>query len=982
MSYGTFKTGGSRSKSARRAGLVLLVFGLNLQCMYYQAAETDFTSPDSVAFWLMNLLLGDSLKFQISSVTPADGASNVATNTQIALDFNRQVDAATVSVQSADGTCVSAPIQLSVDGFTSCLGLSIDLSSNPRLILTPVTILAANTTHTLRISTDLLSTSAESLSAARIISFTTGAALDLTPPADASAPVATPQASGAINLAWSNPGDVDFSGVKILRVPGATCTTDPNDGAATVVYNSNGTAYSDTATTHTQQYCYTIFAYDTSGNFAPGAAGAQATATANDSTAPTVTGATPTSGATGQAVNQTVSITFSEVMNAATITTAGADGACSGTIEVRVGPGFTTCKGFTITTGDNTTFSLTPAGNHLEATEYRINVLVGAQDVAGNGATVFNQSPGYTTGDFTAPTVSNVTSTTADGTYGGGQVINVQVVFNENITVNTGGGTPSLTLETGGTDAPATFGSVTGGNTMNFSFTVANPYLATDLDYLNTTTLVTNGGTIQDGAGNNAVLTLPAPGAAGSLGNNKALVIDGVPPSVSGVSSSTADGTYGVGQTVVIQITWSENVSVTGTPTLTLETGATDAVVNYTSTTANVSDFNYLIAAGHTSADLDYQATNSLTAGTSITDAAGNNATLTLPTPGAAGSLGNNKAIVVNTAVSSVLPDTGQTTCYWDNAGTWTADPTCTAGTYAAGDATYPLGQDAHYANTPAAFALTASNGNTTVTETTSGLTFENGTGASGIVIQSAAVTYCTGLGTAGLTWRVPSVRELFMHYHFGFASPATDTAANLFSGTGASIFYWTSQGSAIAPGEFWNIGYNYPTVQDDLPTSGSRQVRCVAGTAFPPPAFSGGNVGADYYTSDATTGLMWTKCSLATGGTPLDAGGGACTLPGGPDIFDWKGALTACENLNYAGFTDWRLPNIRELFSLANHGAATAPMISALDFPQTASGIYFSSTTMNSLPARAHTVDFSDGSLNPLGDGAKTTARYVRCVR
>ena len=41
-----------------------------------------------------------------------------------------------------------------------------------------------------------------------------------------------------------------------------------------------------------------------------------------------------------------------------------------------------------------------------------------------------------------------------------------------------------------------------------------------------TTSLALNGGTIRDAATNNATLTLAAPGAAGSLGANKALVVD------------------------------------------------------------------------------------------------------------------------------------------------------------------------------------------------------------------------------------------------------------------------------------------------------------------------------------------------------------------------------------------------------------------------------------------------------------------------
>ena len=49
------------------------------------------------------------------------------------------------------------------------------------------------------------------------------------------------------------------------------------------------------------------------------------------------------------------------------------------------------------------------------------------------------------------------------------------------------------------------------------------------------------------------------------------------------VTSLTLNGSYNAGDTISVQVVFSEAVTVTGTPTLTLETGATDAVVNYTS---------------------------------------------------------------------------------------------------------------------------------------------------------------------------------------------------------------------------------------------------------------------------------------------------------------------------------------------------------------------------------------------------------------
>ena len=67
--------------------------------------------------------------------------------------------------------------------------------------------------------------------------------------------------------------------------------------------------------------------------------------------------------------------------------------------------------------------------------------------------------------------------------------------------------------------------SGSGTATLTFRYTVQAGDTSRDLDYLGTTALLLNGGTLRDAAGNNALLTLPAPGTAGSLGTNKNLVI-------------------------------------------------------------------------------------------------------------------------------------------------------------------------------------------------------------------------------------------------------------------------------------------------------------------------------------------------------------------------------------------------------------------------------------------------------------------------
>ena len=82
---------------------------------------------------------------------------------------------------------------------------------------------------------------------------------------------------------------------------------------------------------------------------------------------------------------------------------------------------------------------------------------------------------------------------------------------------------------------------------------------------------------------------------------------------VTGVTSTTSNGSYKQGQTIAITIGFTSAVYVRGTPQLTLETGSSDAVVNYTTGSGtNTLTFNYTIGAGHNSADLDYVATNSL----------------------------------------------------------------------------------------------------------------------------------------------------------------------------------------------------------------------------------------------------------------------------------------------------------------------------------------------------------------------------------
>ena len=163
------------------------------------------------------------------------------------------------------------------------------------------------------------------------------------------------------------------------------------------------------------------------------------------------------------------------------------------------------------------------------------------------------------------------------------------------------------------------------------------------MDYAATSSLALNGGTILDPAGNASTLTLASPGASGSLAANKALIVDTTPATVSSVSSSTSNGSFAVDGTIAVTVQFSEVVNVVttnGTPKIALETGSSDASVSYSSGTGtNTLTFTYTVATGHTSADLDYTSTSALTLNSgTIKDVAGNDATLTLASPGASAS--------------------------------------------------------------------------------------------------------------------------------------------------------------------------------------------------------------------------------------------------------------------------------------------------------------------------------------------------------
>jgi len=110
---------------------------------------------------------------------------------------------------------------------------------------------------------------------------------------------------------------------------------------------------------------------------------------------------------------------------------------------------------------------------------------------------------------------------------------------------------------------------------------------------------------------------------------------------------------------------------------------------------------------------------------------------------------------------------------------------------------------------------------------------------------------------------------------------------------------------------------------------------------------------------------------------------------------YTWKDALSYCENLVLGGYSDWRLPNTKELESIVDL-ESSSPAIDTTYFPNTNytpyipgedknDGLYWTGTTCSGChKMKALAVDFEDGELF-YGNKYRNDVydkNYVRCVR
>jgi hypothetical protein len=340
-------------------------------------------------------ILTDGTAPMVTATINADGATGVPVNTKVGATFSEPMDPATI---------IPANFTF-MQGATNIPGTLVYTGVN--LVFTPTSPLAAGTLYTATITTGAKDLAGNAMAANYVWSWTTGAAADITRPRVA----ATINANGAINVPLNTKVGATFTeAMDPLTITTATFSFKRGliDVPGTLVYSGlnlvftptspliSGTLYTATITTGAKDLAGNALA----GNQAPLPAASDYiwswTAGAADITPPTITLTAPANAAGSVALNSSVNATFSEAMDATTITNLTFTLDAPGPIPVL---GLVTYDAIT----KIATFK--PSANLAASTTYTATVSIAAKDLAGNplAAGAVPNPWTFTTGSGLAP---------------------------------------------------------------------------------------------------------------------------------------------------------------------------------------------------------------------------------------------------------------------------------------------------------------------------------------------------------------------------------------------------------------------------------------------------------------------------------------------------------------------------------------------------------------------------------------------------
>ncbi len=316
------------------------------------------------------------------------------------------------------------------------------------------------------------------------------------------------------------------------------------------------------------------------------------------------------------------------------------------------------------------------------------------------------------------------------------------------------------------------------------------------------------------------------------------------------------------------------------------------------------------------------------------------------------------------------LPDTGQTKCYDVSGGVIPCDNT---------------GQDGDYIINPMSYT---DNGNGTVTDNNTGLLWQkcsvgqdsttcSGTASTRTWDQATSACTVLNLGGHQTGWRLPTKTELINIVDYSTWYPAINDT--YFPNTVPTGYYWSSTTPATASAYAFLVSSNNGWVGQMAKSNDSSvypsHVRCVWGAQTGLSFTNNGNATV----TDNNTGLMWQKCEAGENNEQNTCSGNASHT-------DWSSALSYCNDLVLPvnGYSDWRLPNVKELESLTDD-SRTGSLVDPAYFPNEQSDGGWSSDTYAVINSTSFAWYVRLTSY--ISDSATTVNktdpnRYIRCVR
>ena len=521
-------------------------------------AVTDLAGNALAADYVWSFTTGaapDLTPPTITATNPANNVTGIPFNQGIAATFSKGMNA--LSVTSGGFTLVGP-------GGAAVPGTVAYVVSGSTATFTPSSPLAASSLFTATITTAATDLAGNALAANYVWSFTTGAAPDTTPPTI----TATNPANNVTGLPFNQTIAATFSeGMNPVSVTNAGFTLTGPGGVAvpgTVTYAVSGSTATFTPSSPLSASSLfiatiTTAATDLAGNpLAANYVWSFTTGAAADTTPPTITATNPANNVTGVPFNQAIAATFSEGMNALSVTNGG---------FTLTGPGGVVPGTVTyVVSGSTATF--TPSSLLAASSLFTATITTAATDLAGNAFTA-NYVWSFTTGaapDTTAPTIT-ATSPANNVT---GVPINQTIAATFSEAMNPGSITNGGFMLTGpgGVAVLGTIAYVVSGSTA--TFTPFSPLPASSLFTATITTAATD-------------LASNALAADYVWSFTTGVAPDTTPPTIT--TTNPADGDTAVATTAGVNASFSEAMDATSISSATFQlTGPANAVVTGTVT--------------------------------------------------------------------------------------------------------------------------------------------------------------------------------------------------------------------------------------------------------------------------------------------------------------------------------------------------------------------------------------------------------------